>query len=111
MACFSLKQSNNDDEKDGAPEQSTEKDSIARREYVIHLLDQRRNSWNGSASAQRSTNYLNWTPRRGASFCPMRKLRARFSATKLTCTANSIAPWTKWSVGNGVVREKMYLRR
>ncbi len=41
MACFSLKQSNNDDEKDGAPEQSTEKDSIARREYVIHLLDQR----------------------------------------------------------------------
>jgi hypothetical protein len=41
MACLSLTQSPKDGKMEGAPEESSEKGSLARREYVLDLIDQR----------------------------------------------------------------------
>ena len=47
-----------------------------------------------------------WTRRREASACHPRMQPTNSSATKLTCTRNSIALWTNWRVYRGAAEEK-----
>jgi len=78
---------------------------------VIHLLDQRSEllEWLGERAEINQLLELDAQARSLA--LPNEEATGTLLRYETHLHRHSIAPWTNWSAGNGVVREKMYLRR
>jgi len=91
---------------EGQPPGSVEdKQAGKRRPDVVAFIDNRLETINVFKGYALEREKLA-TQKPEASACPPRMQPTNYSATKLTWTGNSIAPWTNWSVCKGSVGAK-----